>query len=143
MKVSDLKAGLLGIVAAGTSSLCCLLPLTIILLGLGTGAFMSTTMQYRNIFIPAGAIGVSLGWLLYVRERRRCHTVGCRMTAGPLNLAFLLVATLIVVGAVVLDQFPDFTADLLVRATSRRPDLMVAPRSATDHSMMKHEGDRK
>jgi len=143
MKVSDLKAGFLSIVAAGTSSLCCLLPLTIIVLGLGTGAFMSTTMKYRNIFIPAGVIGVSLGWLLYGRERRRCHTAGCRMTAGPLNLALLLLASLIVAGAVVLNQFPDVTADLLIRATSRRPDSVLTPGSAADHSTMKHEGEMK
>jgi hypothetical protein len=38
-------------VAAGLgallSSLCCLLPLAVIVLGLGSGAFMAVTMQYR------------------------------------------------------------------------------------------------
>jgi hypothetical protein len=31
------------------SSLCCLLPLAVIVLGLGSGAFMAVTMQYRWI----------------------------------------------------------------------------------------------
>ncbi|MCI0410574.1 MAG: hypothetical protein L0191_18775, partial [Acidobacteria bacterium] len=96
MTVTDLKAGFLGVVAAGISSLCCLLPLAIVVLGLGTGAFMSTTMKYRNILIPVGVIGVFLGWFLYGRERRRCHTDRCWMTAGPLNLGLLFLATLIV-----------------------------------------------
>jgi hypothetical protein len=29
------------------SSLCCLLPLAVIVLGLGSGAFMAVTMRYR------------------------------------------------------------------------------------------------
>jgi hypothetical protein len=82
MKVSDLKTGFLGVVAAGVSSLFCLLPLAVILLGLGSGAFMMTTMRYRAIFIPAGVIGVGLGWLLHVREHRRCNALGCRMAGA-------------------------------------------------------------
>ncbi len=61
MEVSDAKSGFLGIVAATIASLCCLLPLAVILLGLGSGALMMTTMQYRAIFIPTGIIGVALG----------------------------------------------------------------------------------
>ena len=36
------------------SSLCCVLPLAIVLLGLGSGAFMATTMKYTAIFVPIG-----------------------------------------------------------------------------------------
>ncbi len=34
-------------IGADLSSLCCLLPLTVIVLGLGSGAFMAVTMRYR------------------------------------------------------------------------------------------------
>ena len=143
MQVSDVKSGFFGIVAAITASLCCLLPLAVIVLGLGSGAFMMTTMRYRTLFIPAGIIGVSLGWVLHMRERRRCNSLGCRLAGGRLNLALLLFATLVIAGAVVLDQFPDVTADLLMRATSRTSETTPASASAVDHSAMGHEGDMK
>jgi len=138
MKTSDVTPGFLGAAAAAVSSLCCLLPLAIIMLGLGSGAFMMITMQYRAIFIPAGIIGVSLGWVLYLRERRRCNSLGCRLVGGRLNLVVLLLASLIVVAAVTLDRFPNMTADLLMRATSGTAEMMPAPGSATDHSTMQH-----
>lgn len=116
MSVSDVKPGFLGVVAAGVSSLCCLLPLMVIVLGLGSGAFMMTTMQYRAIFIPAGIVGVAIGWLLYLRERKRCSSLACRVVGGTLNLSLLLLATVLVAAAVALDQFPNVTADLLMRA---------------------------
>ena len=143
MQVSDVKSGFFGIVAAITASLCCLLPLAVIVLGLGSGAFMMTTMRYRTIFIPAGILGVSLGWFWYLRERRRCNALGCRLAGGRLNLSLLVIATLIVAGSVVLDQFPDFTADLLMRATSGISDSAPASASTADHSAMGHEGDMK
>lgn len=143
MRVADLKPGFLGVVAAGVSSLCCLLPLTVILLGLGTGAFMTTTMRYRTIFIPAGVIAVGLGWLLFLRERRRCDSLGCRMPGRSLNLALLLVATLVVAGAVALDQFPDVTAELLTRATARAPSAAPIVNHTSDHSTMRHEASQK
>lgn len=143
MKVSDAKPGFLGMVAATIASLCCLLPLAVIVLGLGSGAFMMTTMRYRTIFIPLGVIGVLLGWSLFLRERKRCTAMACQMAGGPLNLGLLLLATLLVAGAVVLDQFPNFTADLLMRATSRTSDTVPASASTTDHSAMEHEGEMK
>jgi len=50
-------------------------------------------------------------------------------------------------GAVALDQFPDVTADLLTRASSRTSsrasDTAPMPGSDIDHSTMSHEGDVK
>ena len=143
MKVWDVKPGFLGIVAAGVSSLCCLLPLTVIFLGLGSGAFMMTTMRYRTIFIPAGVIGVGLGWLLHIQERRGCNALGCRVAGGTLNLSLLLVASLVVAAAVALDQFPSVTADLLTRATAHPSDMAPHPGSVPTHSTMSHSGDPK
>jgi hypothetical protein len=47
MRLGSIGAGLAAWAGAGLSSLCCLLPLAIIVLGLGSGAFMAVTMQYR------------------------------------------------------------------------------------------------
>ena len=110
-----------GVMAALTgavlSSLCCLLPLAVILLGLGSGAFMAVTMQYRWFLIPAGALGVMMGFALYVRERRRCDRLGCRMAGSRITFALLILATLVVTTSILLDRFPEMTSDILAWAT--------------------------
>lgn len=72
MRNGTVGAGVVAWRGALRSSLCCLLPVGIIVLGLGSGAFMAVTMPYRWILIPAGVAGVLAGFALYVRERRRC-----------------------------------------------------------------------
>ncbi len=113
MDLGNFKAGLVSISSAIISSLCCLLPLAVVLLGLGSGAFMMVTMQYRAIFLPIGVIGVGVGYYLYLRERRRCSSIGCAFVGGKINLAVLLFATIMVVAALVLDLFPELTSEIL------------------------------
>lgn len=115
MKLGSLGAGMVAWAGALLSSLCCLLPLTVIALGLGSGAFMAVTMQYRSILIPTGILGVVAGFALYIRERRRCEALACRMAGGRTTLALLGLASLVVVTAIVLDRFPEATSDLLAR----------------------------
>ena len=114
MKVGDVKSGVASLISALAASLCCVLPLAVILLGLGSGAFMATTMKYRSILIPLGAGGVALGYFLYFRERRRCRTLACRMVGAKFNLALLIFATAVVTGAVFFDLFPAFASNLIM-----------------------------
>ena len=118
MRPGSVGAGIAAWVGAGLSSLCCLLPLSIIVLGLGSGAFMAVTMQYRWILIPAGVVGVVTGFMLYVRERRRCDAAACRMAGRRVTLALLILATLVVSTSIALDRFPELTSDLLARVMS-------------------------
>jgi len=113
MRLSAVGAGIVAWVGAALSSLCCLLPLAVIVLGLGSGAFMAVTMRYRWLLIPAGIIGVVTGFGLYVRERRRCQALACRMAGSRATLAVLIVASLVVMTSIVLDRFPEVTSDLL------------------------------
>src|SRR5258708_40103451 len=115
MRVAALTAGFVAWVGAALSSLCCLLPLAVIALGLGSGAFMAVTMRFRWLLIPAGITGVLAGVVLYVRERRRCDALACRMAGSRITLAALALAALIVTTSIVLDQFPEMTSDLLAR----------------------------
>ena len=119
MRVGAVGAGLAAWVGAGLSSLCCLLPLAIITLGLGSGAFMAVTMTYRWILIPAGVLGVTTGFILYIRERRRCDAAACRMAGSRVTLALLVMASLVVTASIALDRFPEFTADLLAHVMDR------------------------
>ena len=90
MTLGSLGAGVAAWVGALLSSLCCLLPLTVIALGLGSGAFMAVTMQYRWILIPTGVLGVLAGFALYMRERRRCEALACDMAGGRTTWALLV-----------------------------------------------------
>jgi uncharacterized RDD family membrane protein YckC len=79
MDVRAFKPALLSLMAAFAAALCCVLPLAVIVLGLGSGAFMATTMRYQRILLPLGILGVSAGYLLYFRERQRCQSLACTM----------------------------------------------------------------
>jgi hypothetical protein len=113
VKAGTLGASLVAWGGAVLSSLCCLLPLAVIVLGLGSGAFMAVTMRYRWLLIPAGVLGVAAGFVLYGRERRRCGPLGCQMAGSRLTLTVLLVGAVVVASAIILDQFPEMTSDLL------------------------------
>ena len=113
MRPGTVSAGVTAWLGALLSSLCCLLPLAVIVLGLGSGAFMAVTMQYRWLLIPAGIIGVTSGFFLYFRERRRCAALACQMAGSRVTLALLIVATLVVGTSIMLDRFPEFTSDVL------------------------------
>src|SRR6058998_3847724 len=117
MRLGAIGAGVTAWAGAALSSLCCLLPLAVIVLGLGSGAFMAVTMRYRWLLIPAGIIGVATGFVLYVRERRRCAALACRMAGSKVTLTLLVLASLVVATSIVLDRFPEFTSDLLARVT--------------------------
>ncbi len=122
MNLGTLGAGVAAWAGAVLSSLCCLLPLTVIVLGLGSGAFMAVTMQYRWILIPTGVLGLVVGFALYIRERRRCDALACRVAGGRTTLVLLVLASLVVVTAIVLDQFPEMTADFLARLSDASGD---------------------
>jgi hypothetical protein len=128
-QLAPVGAGMAAWIGAVLSSLCCLLPLAIIVLGLGSGAFMAVTMQYRWILIPLGVLGVITGFVLYARERRRCDAMACRMAGSRVTLALLIGASAIVATSIVLDRFPETTSELLARLTDGNP------RGAAGHDM--------
>ncbi len=102
MKLGSAGPSVMAWIGALLSSLCCLLPLTVIVLGLGSGAFMAVTMRYRWVLIPAGVVGVTTGFALYVRERRRCDALACRMVGRRATLSLLIIASLVVATSIVL-----------------------------------------
>jgi len=61
--------------------------------------------------------GIVTGFVLYLRERRRCDALACRMAGGRITLALLMLASLVVATTIVLDRFPEMSSDLLVRLT--------------------------
>lgn len=116
MSISSLKSGLVSFSSAFVASLCCLLPLVVVLLGLGSGAFMMVTMQYRWLFLPLGLLGVAAGYYFYFKERHRCTTVGCTFVGNKFNLALLALATAMLGAELILAIFPEFASDFLQNA---------------------------
>ncbi|HSD51547.1 MAG TPA: hypothetical protein VLG48_09065 [Candidatus Methylomirabilis sp.] len=116
-RLQTLVGGFISMGGAVVSSLCCVLPLAIVLLGLGSGAFMATTMRYTSVFVPVGVISVITGFYLHLRERRRCARAGCSMVGSKLNLFLLSVAALVVALALFFTLFPTLSSDLLLWAT--------------------------
>lgn len=112
IRTSNIKSILVSLPAAIVASLCCVLPLAMVVLGIGSGTFMMYTMKYSYIFIPTGVIGVGLGYIFYFREKQRCHATACRMAAGKLNLIALIFSTAVVFAAIVFNMFPEFIAPL-------------------------------
>ncbi len=99
------KEGLIGLCTAVAASSCCLLPLAVVFLGIGSGAFMMTTMKFRPILFPIGLAGLGVSYYLYFRERRRCKTLACAMVGKTFNLVTLTLATLIMLGVIWADFF--------------------------------------
>lgn len=116
MRLADLKAGVLASGGAVLASLCCLLPLTVVLLGLGSGAFMAVTLRFRPILLPLGIAGVSAGFWFYARERARCATLGCRMAGGRVNLWLLTLAAVVLLAEILLALFPEWSSRLVFGA---------------------------
>lgn len=94
MKSFDLKPGIISVLTAMGASLCCVLPLTVVFLGLGSGAFMMTTMQFRPVLYPLGVLGLAFSFYLFFKKSRACKTNSCPMPNKRLNIVLLVFSTL-------------------------------------------------
>ena len=97
MQIEDLKPGLIGVGTSFGASICCVLPMTIVLLGLGSGGFMMVTMQYRIILYPLGLLELVTAYWLYFRLRKVCDAQACRMQGKRWNIAGLVFSTVLIV----------------------------------------------
>ena len=83
---------------------------------------MATTMRYQAILLPLGILGVSVGYIVYVRERRRCQAMVCTMVGSRFTLVALSVATLMLLGELTLVVFPETASLLFTRAMASATD---------------------
>ena len=104
-----------GITSAVLAATCCLVPLTLIGLGVAGAGLMMTMMRYEWLTLPLGVFGLAGAYALYFRERHRCNTVGCRLVGERGTKTALALATVVVGIALLLRVFPSWTAQLLGR----------------------------
>lgn len=105
MTLHDLKPGLVSLATVLSASACCVLPLSVALLGLGTGAFMAYTMPFQPVLYPLGLLGLGAAYWMYFRRRRQCDATACRMAGGRLNLVLIAAATVLMAVITYVDFF--------------------------------------
>ncbi len=64
------KGGILGFSAGIIASLCCVTPLFLILLGLGTVSFAFSFIGYKNYFLVGSFLFLLFGFFLHFRKRK-------------------------------------------------------------------------
>lgn len=106
MQIRNFQSGISGLLSALFAASCCLIPLGLIAIGIGSVGWMMTLMKYQWLTIPAGILFLAGAYYAYFREKRRCATEGCRFVGRHFNVGMLLFATGIVSFAIVGILFP-------------------------------------
>ncbi|MBI3083464.1 MAG: heavy-metal-associated domain-containing protein, partial [Candidatus Omnitrophica bacterium] len=91
-----MKADRLGILSALFASVCCLGPVLLVLLGLGSLGFGALIGRYHWWFIGAAIVLLTIAWRSYLKEARRCKTASCEMARGKTTRTVLLLASVVV-----------------------------------------------
>ena len=86
------------VAALFSAAACCVLPLAFAGLGLSAGG-LAAFVPYHWPLTAVSAVAVSVGWFLYLRERRACAGGSRCATAAPgrLTLVLLCISTAAVV----------------------------------------------
>ena len=91
-----MKASKAGVVSALLASACCIGPLLLIAIGLGSGAaFLG---RYHWFFLIGGLAVLTWSWAKYLREKTVCDCEHTEMEGRRGTMWTLLLATVIVVG---------------------------------------------
>jgi len=91
-----MKADRLGLLSAMLASVCCLGPVLLVLVGLGSlgvGAFLG---RYHWWFIAAAIYLLSVAWRSYLTEAARCRAASCHMVRGKTTRTILVLVSGIV-----------------------------------------------
>ncbi len=91
-----MKADTLGILSALVASVCCVTPLIVVLLGLGSLGIGAALGQFHWWFLFAAIWLLTYGWRAYVQEQRRCRTAQCEMRRSNTTRTMLIGASVIV-----------------------------------------------
>ena len=89
-----MKAKSAGILAAVLGSICCVGPLLLIAVGLGTGA--AVIGRYHWFFVSGAIAVLAWGWIKHFREKARCACEHRAINRQRISLFTLLVASVIV-----------------------------------------------
>lgn len=91
-----MKAEKLGILSAVMASVCCLGPVLLVLLGLGSLGFGALLGRFHWWFILVGIALLGVAWRSYLKEVGRCRTAHCEMARGKTTRNMLTLASVVV-----------------------------------------------
>jgi mercuric ion transport protein len=91
-----MKAKQAGILSAILASTCCIGPLLLIVIGLGSGAAL--VGRYHWFLLVGGAVVLSWAWAKYFREKTVCDCEHKPMSGRRTGMITLVIATLLVLG---------------------------------------------
>lgn len=91
-----MRVSKLGILSVLIASVCCLGPVLLILLGLGSLGIGAAIGKYHWYFIIAAFILLSFEWRSYLKKKRACDLKACKMENKRITLATLIISTSIV-----------------------------------------------
>lgn len=91
-----MKPQKLGILSAVIASVCCVGPLVLVFLGLGSLGLGAVLGRYHWWFILAAIVILTIAWRSYATEARRCKAASCEMARGKTTRTVLLLASVVV-----------------------------------------------
>ena len=91
-----MKPGKLGMLSALAASVCCLGPVLLVVLGLGSLGFGALLGRYHLWFIGAALVLLTYAWRTYLKKAQRCRTEACEMVQGKTTRTTLLLASIVV-----------------------------------------------
>ncbi len=106
-----MKAERIGILSALLASSCCLGPIALVLLGLGSVGLVPLLGKYHWYLQGAAVAVLVLGWWIFLREKRRMNALGSELRNERLTRTTLSVVTLIVTIFIGLNSYTSLRAD--------------------------------
>ncbi|MBI4333478.1 MAG: heavy-metal-associated domain-containing protein, partial [Chloroflexi bacterium] len=107
-----MKAGKIGALAAALASACCVGPLLLAALGLGSLGLGATLGRYHWVLQGAAVVGLSLAWYVFLREKRRMYALASEMRNERTTRLMLSAATVAVVAFLGLNLYTVARASL-------------------------------
>ncbi|MDO8489511.1 MAG: mercuric transporter MerT family protein [Candidatus Omnitrophota bacterium] len=90
------KVSKLGILSVAIASICCVGPLLLILLGLGSLGIGAAIGKYHWYFIVAAFLLLTFAWRSYLKEKKACGLKACKMENKKVTRLILIIPTFIV-----------------------------------------------
>ena len=100
-----MKADKLGIFSALVASVCCVTPLLLVLLGLGSLGIGAALGRFHWWFLLAAVALLTYGWRVYGKEQGRCRAAHCEIPQGGTTRMVLTAASVIVAAFVGLNLY--------------------------------------
>lgn len=98
-KKIDKKGGLVGILTGLLASLCCITPVVLILLGLGSASFAFSFIGLKPYFLVASILMLAVSFWFYFRKRKCGFLAGVK---SPFVLTTLAVHLILFIGSLYL-----------------------------------------